>query len=380
MRIKPYKKLEEWTNAGLITKAQADDIQTYERKHKKFSFYNGLVYVSIFSILLGILSVIAANWHDIPGSIKISVHVLLNLAVGYAAIFFGQKGKELFKEVAVFALMGLTMTLIVLIGQVYQIKGSPADAMILWSLAISPFVLMLAKNKAVLGLWVLGIILTYLAFVAEHLVQASYTTRFYWGFGTWLYLPLLCLGLAKLQWLAARKPALSIVLGRMGLAFLAIGASVGTSSWGLKMFSLLKLDAFILTFLGVLLLGAHALYHKSYRDNEDHKNIFFFALVSFLLMVVPFYFVDMHSNLLSAASFIFYWMFIGWLGHRSDHNLIVTASILFIAIRLLMVYVEVFGTLLTTGFGLIISGIVMLGVIYLARKINTKLTKGASHA
>jgi hypothetical protein len=59
---------------------------------------------------------------------------------------------------------------------------------------------------------------------------------------------------------------------------------------------------------------------------------------------------------------------------------LVSLAVFVIAIRIFVAYVELFGTLFTTGIGLIVSGLVMLGLIHAARKVNTRLTKGVSHA
>ncbi len=62
------------------------------------------------------------------------------------------------------------------------------------------------------------------------------------------------------------------------------------------------------------------------------------------------------------------------------HMRVVSLAITVIAIRIYVVYVELFGSLMQTGVGLIIGGVVMLGMIYVARKLNERLTgKGAKN-
>ena len=48
-------------------------------------------------------------------------------------------------------------------------------------------------------------------------------------------------------------------------------------------------------------------------------------------------------------------------------------SILVIALRLFIVYLEVFGSLLQTGFGLIFSGVLLLALLHVARTLSRKV-------
>ena len=122
------------------------------------------------------------------------------------------------------------------------------------------------------------------------------------------------------------------------------------------------------------------MFHKFYKNNESLKYGALFALTGLLLTTLPFLIPDAGSRILAAIIFIAYWIFIGWLGQGMGHMRLVSLAIIVIAIRIYGIYVELFGSLLTTGIGLISGGVVMLALIYGARKLNTRIrAKGAAN-
>ena len=98
-----HKKLKEWVTAGVLTEPQAQAIEAYEAAHKKGHFGRGLVNLSIFAILVGVLSIIASNWYKIPGEVKIGVHLLLNAGIGTFALWADKKGRDVWREGATLA-------------------------------------------------------------------------------------------------------------------------------------------------------------------------------------------------------------------------------------------------------------------------------------
>ena len=57
------------------------------------------------------------------------------------------------------------------------------------------------------------------------------------------------------------------------------------------------------------------------------------------------------------------------MGHRG----VLKLAIVVIALRLVVVYVEVFGSLLSTGVGLIASGVLLIALVWAAGKLIRKL-------
>jgi hypothetical protein len=57
--------------------------------------------------------------------------------------------------------------------------------------------------------------------------------------------------------------------------------------------------------------------------------------------------------------------------------LFITLAVVIIALRLVVVYVEVFGNLLSTGVGLIASGALLIALVWAAGKLIRKLGQSA---
>ena len=374
-----HKKLKEWVGAGVIEQITADKIQAYEDARKKGRFGNSLVNLSLFAILVGVLSIIASNWHDIPGSVKIGVHALLNLAVGYIAIRSDKRGNDLWREGAAFTLFGLTFTLIILIGQVLQLTGNLAGAMLLWMLAISPFVWLMGRSYFVNVIWVLAVLVTIGATLFEYLKDAPDLLQFYVASSYAAYTPLILLALGASCLLDKVKPVLKNILQNIGFIWLVISASCGASVGFADSFQY-TLHSFGILAAGLAALGGHAFLHQFYKEDEHKKIGALLAFGSFVMMFLPVVMPSYTPHVFSAFIFVGYWIFIGWVGQKLDMQRLVSLAVFVIAIRIFVAYVDLFGTLLTTGVRLIVSGLVMLGLIHVARKVNTRLTKGVSHA
>ncbi len=380
-----HKKLQDWVGAGLITETQAVTIQAFEDGRKKGKFGRGLVGLSVFAILVGILSIIAANWHEISGFTKISVHVLLNIAVAVGAYRAMQSGKNIWREGFTLAFFGLTLTLIVLIGQVFQLKGETHEALTLWLLATLPFMLIFSNGWITALPWTAAF-LTTVGFVAPEYIEnlpTVWTHVFYNGLV--ILLPLALFGDGSLAIMKRLKPAWAEVFLKTGAALLVIVTSLSTLTLigGFRYYDssimdvlyqgrLMMLMPFAAGFAGILF---HAMTHAYYKDDPRARAGALFAIVSLVVSSLPFVLMGWESPVMSALIFIAYWAFIGWIAQGLGYLRIVSLAIFIIAIRIFAIYCEVFGTLMDTGVGLIVGGIVMLGLLYGARKMNARLTR-----
>ncbi len=381
-----HKKLKEWVAAGVITQDAANAIQAHEDNKKRGSFGRGLINLSIFAILIGILSVIASNWAEIPASVKIGVHVILNLVVGWVAFKSDKNEKDIWREGATLALFGLTITLIVLIGQIYQLTGSLSGALTLWLVATLPLMVYFGRTYATAVPWLIALMTTIVVTAYQYLPNLPEKMQFYISVGLYAYIPLALLGAGRTPFLQKHKSALSNICVLLGLLWLAVGASASIVMWPFigdaptNDLPYTRLDMTIIMAIGLAAIGAYAAAKKFYKGDEVARHIALFAVVSFVMMLAPGIIPGAGGTLLAALVFIAYWIFIGWTGQMVGNMRVVSLAITVIAIRIYVVYVELFGSLMQTGVGLIVGGVVMLGMIYGARKLNERLTKGMKNA
>lgn len=370
-----HKRMQEWVAAGLLGEDQAAAIDSYEEGRKAGRFGRGLVGLSIFAILVGILSIIASNWHMIPGGVKIGAHAILNLAAGFAAFYGLRRNIPLLREGAALAFFGLTLTLIVLIGQVYQMDGTLAAALIFWMIVTFPFFLLAGHGYITAVPWMAAFLSTLFFALMEYMDPLSATARNLIVFGLAALLPLILMAAGLFSALNKHRQALADVALKTGL-FLSGGlANVSLIVMGQLPYNLNgpePLHMLSITLAGLTGIFLHAFCHKFYKDDLVLRSGALFAAMSLVILALPFIGVT-GLGVAAALLFIGYWVFIGWLGERTMKMRLVSLAITVIAIRVFFIYVEVFGSLLSTGFGLISGGVVMLALLYAARKINKQI-------
>jgi hypothetical protein len=199
----------------------------------------------------------------------------------------------------------------------------------------------------------------------------------------YLLIPLGLIGKGSSNMMRNWKPVWADCFVHTGFVLLVIGASLsaimlGIDRWGelsreQEFLSSLDIQRLI-TLLGFGLIVLHAALHKFYRDDETMKLGALFTAVSLTIMSLPWFFLELYSAVAAAILFIGYWAYLGWTAQQTGHQRLISLAIFVIAIRIFIIYLEVFGSLMSTGFGLIIGGGVMLGLIWGARKLNARLT------
>lgn len=382
-----HKKLKEWLQAEVIAEAQVQAIEAYEAKRGESNFGRGLTNLSIFAILVGVLSIIAYNWYKIPGEVKIGVHVLLNAIIAALSVWADRKGRDVWREAATLAFMGLTMTLIILVGQVFQLTGDFTGAVTFWIVITLPFFLLMGRTESTAAPWTVLLLVAIGMNVSKYVPDLSEEDQAYFYIGLPALLPLAFMADGAMDIFRRWRPALASIFLRTGALLSVVCASAAVSVWGYIEESsyrpremMMQAQAVTIMAAGLAALGLHAFLFKFYKDRPELRYGALFALVGLLLTVLPFIFPYAGNGIFSAILFITYWVFVGWLGHGIGHMRVVSLAITVIAIRIYGIYLELFGTLLTTGLGLIIGGVVMLAMIYATRKLNTHIrAKGQSH-
>ncbi|MFL0354952.1 DUF2157 domain-containing protein [Erythrobacter sp. GH1-10] len=74
------RKIEAWHAAGVIDADTRSRLLAYEQDHARPLALWAVYGIGALAIGLGLISVVAANWEDIPGQIRLAVHLLLIVA------------------------------------------------------------------------------------------------------------------------------------------------------------------------------------------------------------------------------------------------------------------------------------------------------------
>ena len=166
------RKLARWESAGLIDGATRARIRDFEQSERAPIALYALGVLGAGTLALGILSVIAANWDGIPGTAKLGGDLLIGLGLAVATYVAVRREAGWPAEVLITVFYGFTLASIALVGQVYQLTAPAYQALLVWTAATLPLVL-LGRSQALAALVVAGIAVTHLIQARSHYAPAA---------------------------------------------------------------------------------------------------------------------------------------------------------------------------------------------------------------
>ena len=360
------KKASKWVHAEIISEEQAQRIIEFEKGGGLIRWTNGLYSLGIFAIFMGVSSIIAANWHIIPPNIKLIAHLLINVVLAYGIYIFDRQDRELPRELSVLGLIGLTLTLIALTGQTFHLEGSTTSAILLWMGLCTPFVIVYGKTKISLVPWLIGFVLALGAGVEEYIApNLGHTALQVLEVGFAIFLPS---AFIHFSGSVHNRPVLQQLLYFTGITWAIIVTSIFCQTWydtrvGIPDAYYEVIGTFVVTALSVFIIKVPNMPHVT----KTPENTRLLLLGSLAISVLPFVFPYTDLHFLAQVTFIVYWIFLGFIGQRAGMPRLISASIIIVAIRIFLVYLEVFGSMLKTGFGFIFSGVLLMLMVWLIR-------------
>ena len=383
------RNLERWHGAGLLDDAARDRIRAWEAVHARPVWLWALAGMGVFAVALGVVALVAANWGGIPGSVKIGGHLTLDSLVAVALFAAWRADRPRTRELLALLLFGLVLSGVALIGQVYQLGGTAWQAMLLWMLVCTPFMLLVTRSGlAALG-WQFGAIAAY----AVALPSIDMATA---------HDPVMALA-----WL----PAVALLAFGLGRGLLPGGRVQGRWMEGLAVFGILaaasvpqivlRLDigpAVLRPGLGWGLAATLACVPLAVLGRRLHRG---HGTASVLLAVAGWatwavtlgVWDGLHAagdwaetssggtdgaQFAVALVFIAFWGFVSWLALRSGRRNLFAGALAIIMLRVLLFYWEAFGSLLSTGLGLLVGGLVCIGLAALGWQIVRKVPMPAA--
>lgn len=374
------KKLAVWQQENLITREQGEKIAAFEKNGRKPVLSWALLALACFCILLGVVSVISANWQEIAPEYKLFLDFALLIGTAAAVFKMYRSGRDIWFEWLLLFFAGLILASIGLIAQIYQIQPEGLRGYLLWSVLAFP--IMLFSRKIVLPLvwlpvFMLSLIdaLNDMRFFERILEILQKTFPFAISIAgilvfSFIYRLLAVHFRTRLAaqikamkfWLVFDISVLVIVMdfgagdvfGSMLLSQLfdnyswasvivICGLILGTVGFGY--FSYKYNYSRLLTCILAILLG-FSLVYNALPENKDVLNIWGFLLsMSVLSCLVAYALIKSRMKLLNLSTAL-------------------------MALRFFIVFLQVFGSLLMTGVGLIVCGVVFLGIICIWRKLH----------
>lgn len=371
------RKITTWYAAGLIDAATRDRLLAYEASHARPLALWAVFGIGALAIGLGLVSVVAANWEDIPGQLRLAVHLAL-IAGALAALFLREErlaaASPWAAEALVFVTAALGLTFFGHLGQVYQTSSPLWQPLGIWLVLFAPLLLLLGRGwpsaLAVLGgsvwcAWEYATAMTGYGAVRD--------PGFLWQIwlGVVIGLPVaLALGAA---WLRARstRPDFWRRLEQLALAYAVVGASLAcalASVGGFGDGGYWDSGTITLASGGVALLTGLAL--MPVRPGTSGRMAgAIIAGSGLLLQVVP---VADGLTVPAAALFMALWVGIAAAALAAQWRGVFQLAVAVISLRLIVLSFELAGDLLTSGAGLIAAGLMILGVAWVAVRVSKR--------
>ncbi len=356
------QQLKRWKQAELISSEQAERIQTFEKHRERPALLYAVAGLAGLAVAIGLVSIVAANWELVPGRMKLTLDGLVLIGVGQAVVWFGSRPPAWLEEAATLAYYGLVLASIALVGQVYQLGGDAALALLAWSVLTLP--LMALGHSARLGfIWLVGLEVTYFVSLlqlaeggpssADHALAAVY-----WA-------PLGALALGRTRWLSRARPAYARVLRAAGWTQLVLIASAASFAF---YDSLARGERAPWLVVGVSLLAVGWLCFMTDGSPAGRAQRSLLA-VTFAVSHLPLFMPHGKWPLVGAVAFLVVFAAVALVAHKKGLSKLLHLATAVLGLRLLVIYFEVFGTLLDTGIGLVLGGLLTLLVTWFwARK------------
>lgn len=364
-------KLNDWEKHQLLTTAQKEKILAYENQVRRPLFFYSLIFLSCFCIGLGAIALIASNWEQIPPSFKLSLDFMFLLANAGALWWSFSHNRRLAAEGLLILFAILILASIGLIAQVYHLPPRGLLFLTFWCVMTFPL-LFLSGRVFFPFMWLMAFYAAWFDYLYH--VHSRFVQHLRDVYPLWLdwMMPLLLLlvyqGLKRTSLTAVAKAAkLWIVILAGGLALvLDFRFFYSCYSWPDQ-----GVYGYGLWLAGAVILGIFGWFNRNTPLKYGAL-----SLGILLLYILQFSYLpadETGQDLLGALLTIGLLFVCSVYAYRYNHpRLLNTASIL-IALRFFIIYLQVFGSLLTTGFGLIASGVVFLVLAVAWRRVRRRL-------
>jgi len=362
-------KIAEWHKAGLIDAATRDRLLAHENAHARPLLLWAVWGIGALAIGLGLVSLIAANWEDIPGPLRLAVHFAL-IAGAVAALFAREERLAARSPWAVEALAfvaaALGLTFFGHIGQVYQTSSPLWQPLGAWLVLFAPLLLLTGRGWPTAALVVIGAVWCVWDYatssdgepqLARQLWLATVLTApvFFATLGAWARTR----SAREDFWCDIEELAFAYAVGSAsGATVIAAWDGFGTRQVAGEWASILLAGALAaLAGLGVVLA-------RSGISGRMTGAVIIGAGAS-----LPIAYAISGATVPAALLFFALWGGIAAAALAGNWRVVFQIAVGLIAIRLIILSFELAGDLLMSGFGLILSGVMILAVSWAAVRV-----------
>lgn len=147
------KKLTLWQSAHLLDSEQVQHILDFEREHRYvWPWFLSVVLLGVFCISLGAISVTAANWEAIPAWCKLSTQAIILAGLAITAVYQIRQKRSWLFEACILALFMFSGSAVALVAQIFQNNTSWSESAFWWCMMTLP-IIWLSRYRIVTFIW-----------------------------------------------------------------------------------------------------------------------------------------------------------------------------------------------------------------------------------
>jgi hypothetical protein len=375
------RKINIWLNAGVIDGATAQRIRDYESDQARPLGLWSLIGLGALAIGLGIISLVAANWDDIPGMVRLSVHGLL--ISGLCGAIYRLEPRKGFlglylKDIFLFVTAVLGLTFFGHLGQVYQTSSPLWQPLLIWLLLFSPLLLLTGRGWLISLLWPASLMGTAISFLGWYFEQSEAPSSLIVAVIT--SLPVFALLLAVVMgkwseravfWRQIGQFALTILVAGVGFKLITDGLALGTGESNQFLSDIAAIQ--------LLLWSAAALlvyfYNRAASGISIAAIVTGAAIINFVSSIA-----QPSAPVVNAILFMAFWAVVGWSAIHSGWRNVFQAVVAIIALRLIILNFQLAYDLFSSGIGLIIAGLITIAIAMAAYRLSRTLAPEKSSA
>lgn len=371
------RKIKAWQAAGLIDADTASRIAMWEAAHARPVGVWAIMGLGAMTIGLGIISVIAANWDAIPGTVRLAIHFTIMIALATWIGWRLPRGdiNALVSDGLLFVASVLGLTFLGHVGQVYQSSSPLWQPLFAWMLLFSPLLLMFGRGWPVADLWMAGLLGTMWTHADDydHLGRAfagnvpSYPAL-YWGLIACP--PIIVIGMAAMMRGASNRSDFWRLLEQIAFVTIFAGLSflILLHGWDSDVYA--KPGSAAIHSFVLLCAAAAVAYARRTASGRATAALLGVAAVLHLGQALLPELTDSARTWMAALFFIMLWSAVAVGAIHARWRRIFQAAVAVVALRIVILSFELNDDLLGSGLGLILSGLLAVAVAWVTVRLS----------
>lgn len=371
------RKLRAWQAAGLIDADTASRISAWESAHSRPIGVWAVVGLGALAIGLGLVSLIAANWEEIPGTTRLAIHMLLMVALAAWTWWslLRERMHDQVQDALLFVGSILGLTFFGHLGQVYQTSSPLWQPLLAWMLLFSPLLLLFGRGWPAAGLWMAGLLGLIWAHADDHgriwsLFGRTERSWLYWGLIACP--PMIVAGAAALLRDMSVRPAFWRLLEQMAVATIFAGLSLVILLHGWDGDDSLRPGSVLIHSLALLAAAAAIAYARRTASGRATAALLLVAAALHLIQAVLPNGHGAARAWISSLLFCLLWGAVAAAAVHAGWRRLFQLGVAMVALRIIILSFELNDDLLGSGVSLILSGLFAMAVAWMTIRLSRR--------